>query len=183
MDESPFNLHLRRQQGRSKKGTRANVIIPTIRGRSVSLISSIGVLGMHHSKIIDNGTVNANIFADYITELCQYLYDNCSMRNVCIILDNARIHKRGDLERITTCFNYEYQFLSPYSYMLNPIENAFSKIKCSVREILRNNDEGTLSNFILQGVQTINPEDCAGYFRQMNTNLINAAAGLPYVHQ
>ena len=37
-------------------------------------------------------------------------------------------------ERITSEFNFEYKFLSPYSYMLNPIENAFSKIKNGVRQ-------------------------------------------------
>lgn len=175
-------MHLRRQQGRAKKGLRANVKMPTIRGRSVSLIASIGISRMYFYKVIDNSTVNGDIFAAYIQELCEYLSDSCNLENVCIILDNARIHRQKDLERITNEFNYKYHFLSPYSYMVNPIECAFSKVKCTVRELARN-QEGSLSDFIAMGVNSINPQDCAGYFRHMTRNLINSAAGLPYVHK
>ena len=38
IDESSFNLHLKRYHARSKKGTRAIVTVPTIRGRSISLL-------------------------------------------------------------------------------------------------------------------------------------------------
>ena len=35
IDEGPLNLHIKRNYGRSPSGTRANVIIPTYRGRIV----------------------------------------------------------------------------------------------------------------------------------------------------
>jgi len=183
VDESPFNLHLKRQQARSKKGTRANIRIPTVRGRSVSLIASIGIGGMHFSKIIDNSTVNGDIFASYIKELCSFLRDVKGMNNVCIILDNARIHRKKDMEEITSEFGFQFKFLAPYSYMLNPIETSFSKIKNAVKSMLRNKSNGSLSEFILNGVEAITVNDCIGYFRHMTRNLINSAAGLPYVHQ
>jgi len=182
VDESPFNLHLKRSIARSKKGTRANVKVPTIRGRSVSLLASISIDGMGFSKVIDNSTVNGAIFADYIRELCNHLKVVKGMTNACIILDNARIHRKQDMESITSEFNFQFRFLSPYSYMLNPIETAFSKIKISVKELLRNTENGSLSNFIMIGVGTVTPNDCGGFFRHMTRNLINSAAGLPYNH-
>jgi transposase len=50
-------------------------------------------------------------------------------------MDIARIHHGGDLSEIAGDFIL-CSFLSPYSYMLNPIENAFSKIKTIVRSRL-----------------------------------------------
>lgn len=111
------------------------------------------------------------------------LYNDFQIYEACIILDNARIHRKQDLQEITNEFGYEYHFLSPYSYMLNPIEFAFSKIKSSVRGLLRQGEDGSLSDFIMRAVQFVTPEDCNGYFRKVIRNLVNSAAGLPYCHQ
>lgn len=182
VDESSFNLHLKRTMGRSKQGTRANVTVPTIRGRSVSLIASISINGMCHCKTIANSTVNANIFSEYLHELCLYLKDIKRMDNACIILDNARIHKSEDIRRITEQFSFNFHFLSPYSYMLNPIENSFSKLKSCMRARLRTGATGSLSEMIISEIGNITSEDCAGYFRYVSRNITNAAAGLSYNH-
>ena len=73
--------------------------------------------------------------------------------------------------------------MAPYSYILNPIETVFSKAKKVVKQIVRSRLDGTLADFILQGVQAITLGDCTGYFHHMTSNIINAAAGLPYVHK
>ncbi|KAF7699493.1 hypothetical protein CDIK_1250 [Cucumispora dikerogammari] len=41
IDESPFNISMRRNYGISAAGTRGTMIVPTNRGRSLSLISAI----------------------------------------------------------------------------------------------------------------------------------------------
>ena len=98
-------------------------------------------------------------------------------------MDNSRIHKRTEIEIITLEFNFEYKFLSPYFYMLNPIENAFSKIKNGVRSRLRLGTNGFLSELILSETNTITPTDSAGYFRNILRNITNCAAELPYIHK
>uniref|UniRef100_A0A0N5BZS1 DDE_3 domain-containing protein n=1 Tax=Strongyloides papillosus TaxID=174720 RepID=A0A0N5BZS1_STREA len=62
-------------------------------------------------------------------------------------------------------FNFDFKFLSPYSYMLRPIENAFSKVKSCVRSRLRNNENGVLSDIIMSETNNITSTDCNGYFR------------------
>lgn len=168
--------------GRSKIGTRANTLMPTVRGRSVSMIASMGVSGMHYHKIISNSTVNGNIFSCYIEDLCYYLKNEKYMNDVCLILDNARIHRENDIVRITSSYNYSFHFLSPYSYMLNPIECAFSKIKSIVRGSLRMENDMVLSESIAIAAGQITHEDSSGFFRLMSRNITNAAAGLPYNH-
>lgn len=54
-----------------------------------------------------------------------------------IILDNARIHHGDKILELTRPLGVRLEFLPPYSPDLNPIEEAFSKIKQFIR---RNND-------------------------------------------
>lgn len=183
IDETSFNLHIKRSKARSKKGTRALINVPAVRGRSVSLIGSMTINGMGYCKTISHSTVNGNIFLEYIKELCHYSRDVLHMRNACLILDNARIHRKNDMETITQEFGYSFKFLSPYSYMLNPIENAFSKIKNCVRSRLRMGFEGDLSSLILQSVGNVTIRDCVGYFSYVQCNIINCAAERPYIHR
>ena len=182
IDESSFNLHLQRSQARSTRGTRAIVRVPTVRGRSISLLASMTINGISHCKTISNSTVNASIFSSYIFELCTYLRETLHMRNACLILDNARIHRLYDIQRTTAEFGYEYKFLSPYSYMLNPIENAFSKIKLEIRARLHIGETRSLSDLMLEEMRNVTPTDCVGYFRYILRNITNCAAELPYVH-
>jgi len=182
IDEISFNLHLSRKNGRSKRGTRTNVTVPTVRGRSITLISSLTINGMPYSKVVINSTVNANIFSEYIRELCRYLKEVRNMTGAVLIFDNAKVHRRENIEPAVREFEFNFKFLSPYSYMLNPIESVFSKIKNIVRARLRAGSTGALSDMVLEAVNEITPEDCSSYFRYMARNITNCAAGLPYEH-
>uniref|UniRef100_A0A0K0FIZ6 DDE_Tnp_IS1595 domain-containing protein n=1 Tax=Strongyloides venezuelensis TaxID=75913 RepID=A0A0K0FIZ6_STRVS len=76
-------------------------------------------------------------------------------------------------------FNFDFKFLSQYSYMINPIENAFSKIKYCVRSRLRNNENEVSSDIIMSKINNITSTDCNGYFRCT----INCAAEVPYYYK
>ncbi|KAF7686588.1 hypothetical protein CDIK_3120, partial [Cucumispora dikerogammari] len=97
VDESSFNLHICRSQGRSTVGTRATVVLPTIRGKSISLLSSICSKRIVYSKVISNSTVDVNIFSAFFEELCHFLKHSLNKEGVCLILDNARIHKEAEI--------------------------------------------------------------------------------------
>ena len=58
-------------------------------------------------------------------------------------VDNARIHHANIITDFLNRENINIVFLSPYSYMLNPIEYSFSKIKSVVRRELSNGYNGT----------------------------------------
>ncbi|KAK6029774.1 hypothetical protein OSTOST_04110 [Ostertagia ostertagi] len=51
------------------------------------------------------------------------------MNGAWLIMDNAKIHKTEEVRRLLDDTPYQLKFLSPYSYMLNPAENVFSKIQ------------------------------------------------------
>ena len=50
-----------------------------------------------------------------------------------LVLDNARIHHDNDLIEYIKAFGGRVEFLPPYSPDFNPIEEAFSSIKASLR--------------------------------------------------
>ncbi|KAF7685905.1 hypothetical protein CDIK_3346 [Cucumispora dikerogammari] len=115
--------------------------------------------------------------------MCYFLKHNLNREEICIILDNARIHKEKHIARIKLSCGYYYKFLSPYYYMLNPIENAFIKIKNSVRAQLTSEDSNNLHELINIAISTITSEDCSRFFRYMLRNFTNCAAETPYSHQ
>jgi hypothetical protein len=63
-----------------------------------------------------------------LEELCFHLKKNLNLNNMCIILDNTRIHKVDEFKRITSYFEYIFKFLSPYSYLLKPMNRRFQKL-------------------------------------------------------
>ena len=59
-------------------------------------------------------------------EFFPYLNEN---RNKVLIMDNARIHKTDEVQRILREHNIAFRFTVPYSPQLNPIEEFFSMLK------------------------------------------------------
>ncbi|KAK6011386.1 hypothetical protein OSTOST_23534 [Ostertagia ostertagi] len=84
--------------------------------------------GIVHSKIINDGTCNSPKFCAFIEELLAEIHDREEMNGAWLIMDNAKIHKTEEVRRLLDDTPYQLKFLSPYSYMLNPAENVFSKM-------------------------------------------------------
>ncbi len=51
------------------------------------------------------------------------------LESVVFIMDNATIHHALIFSEFVELHNLTVEYLSPYSYMLNPIEFSFSKSK------------------------------------------------------
>lgn len=172
IDESGFNLHLRRRKARSRRGQRAPLTIPAVRGRNVSLIIAANQTEILHHEIITEGSVNAAIFKRFLENLLEKLRADNFYDNSWLIMDNARIHHAEIVREVFYNQNYILHFLSPYSFMLNPIENIFSKIKSVVRRMLVNNETSiSLSEAINIGVNAITTADCTGYMVNMMRNI------------
>ena len=84
-----------------------------------------------HDKIIDDDTCNCTKFCGFVRELVSILRDKEDLHDAWLIMDNVRIHKTEEFRQIISNSPNELKFLSPYSCMLNSIENVFSKVKSS----------------------------------------------------
>ena len=78
-----------------------------------------------------DGTVNGEKFVHFVerTLLPQLLpFNGMNPRSV-VVMDNASIHHVGEVIELIESTGALIEFLPPYSPDLNPIEEAFSKLK------------------------------------------------------
>lgn len=91
------------------------------------------IAGLRHDKMIApavvEGAMNRELFNGWVT---QHLLPILSRGDV-IIFDNLSSHKDKRLRQACREHGVHRLFLPPYSPDLNPIENAFSKLKSYLR--------------------------------------------------
>jgi len=121
IDETGFNIWMRRSHGRSEIGTQIHAVIPNCRGSNITLIMAISKRGPIHHKIL-MGSATKEKYQQFINELDEKLPPTRHY----LIQDNASIHKNVNS-------THEMKYLPPYSPFLNPIEAVFSKLKLLVR--------------------------------------------------
>lgn len=80
-----------------------------------------------------------------------------------VILDNLGSHKSKAVRQMIQAAGARLWYLPPYSPDLNPIEQAFSKIKHWMRQAQKRTIEDTWRH-IGHLIHDIQPRECANYF-------------------
>ena len=107
-----------------------------------------------------NGPINGESFLNYVE---QFLVPVLRQGDV-VIMDNLGSHRAQAIRTAIASAGARLLFLPPYSPDLNPIEQAFSKLK----HVLRKAKERTLddvTNRIGSILTQFRPEECSNYFR------------------
>ncbi|KAG0435246.1 hypothetical protein DMUE_4814, partial [Dictyocoela muelleri] len=91
IDESSFNLYLRRTFGRSQRRSTVSVVVPSNRGLNVSLISAIYNEKPLFGKTY-TGSINSIRFIEFMEELLNICDEYYDLENCIFIMDNAKIH-------------------------------------------------------------------------------------------
>lgn len=114
--------------------------------------------------------VNSEHFLDFVDKsLVHHLmpFDGINPRSV-VVLDNASIHHVDEVVHAIRSMGALLHFLPPYSPDMNPIEEAFSKVK----GYLKANDlaiqfvpDDEIQDFILAGFASITQSDCIQWFQ------------------
>lgn len=179
VDESGFNLALHRHRGRSLIGTRATTVVPTIRGGNVSLLLAVSPEhGVIHRKVSLGGTTG-EVYAQFIREMISSELVR-SLGSCVIVADNATIHKTQATGEVLSGaeVNHELMFLPPYSPQLNPVEQAFSKVKLHVRSY-ELEGRTQLLTCIDDAIDSITVEDSQGWYREVRRYYVHCASGRP----
>lgn len=154
IDEAGFNISMRREYGWSAVGEKAVLTVPVTRGLNVSFIGAISAKGCIELKVrapvapsnkkrkldsetnaekVSRGTT-ANHFYGFVKSVIQQIENNKELQGMrYLILDNAAIHKRRDLQLLVALSGLELVFLPPYSPGLNAIEEFWSVCKSKVK--------------------------------------------------
>ena len=81
-----------------------------------------------------------------------------------VILDNCSIHHMEEIVRMIEEIGAIVHFLPPYSLDFNPIEEAFSKVKATLKLLGQEADMGEdPQNLVLSALTSITPEDCQSW--------------------
>jgi transposase len=158
VDESSTNVALTPRYGRAPKGERAYGKAPRNWGKNVTLISSIGVDGMGASMSIE-GSSDTDSFGRYMREV---LVPSLRCGQI-VLMDNLSVHTSGWVRELIEEKGCQLWLLPSYSPDMNPIEEAFSKVKALLRKAKARTLEA-LFEATAKALEAVNADDARGYF-------------------
>ena len=152
------NTSLSPLYGWSRVGERLRAKAPRNWGKNVTLISSMSLAGMGPSVAVEGATTRA-VFEAYVE---QALAPSLRRRQV-VVMDNLTAHKGERVRGLVEGRGCELVYLPPYSPDLNPIEEAFSKMKGALRKAQARTRE-TLIEAMGHALHAVSPSDARGFF-------------------
>jgi len=159
VDESGFNTSMTRLRARAPKGKRAHGKVPRNRGKNTTLIAAITLEGAIGESMTVEGGTDALAFETYVEH---FLAPSLSEGQV-VVLDGLGAHRTQRVKELIEAREADLVYLPSYSPDLNPIEEAFSKIKHLVRKEGQRVREA-LVEAIGRSLAAVTPEDAAGWF-------------------
>ena len=160
MDESGFNTSMTRLRARAPRGERAYGKVPRNRGKNTTLIAAITLEGGMGEAAAIEGATDAKVFEAYDVE--EFLAPTLEAGQV-VVLDGLGAHRTRRVRELIERRGADLVFLPSYSPDLNPIEEAFSKIKQLVRKAGSRTREALVAS-IAAALSTVTLEDAAGWF-------------------
>ena len=147
-----------RLRARAPRGQRAYGRVPRNRGRNTTLLASMTHEGMGPSMAVVGSTKKA-VFEAYVERV---LAPSLCAGQV-VILDNLGAHRGRRVRELVEGRGCELVFLPAYSPDMNPIEEAFSKVKGLLRKA-KARQRGALVEAIGRALSAISAQDARGYF-------------------
>lgn len=146
-DETNFNIHCKRKNGRAKIGSRAHIKLSNTKGSNLHCIGAISPTCLIFFGT-RRGSLKAEDFRIYVNGIVDNILQN-GIRKAVIIIDNAPSHCKAEKqlqEKLSSIDNEAFDDihllrLAPYSHSLNPIENYWSSFKSKVKNIMRRRRE------------------------------------------
>lgn len=130
LDETCVKTNMVRLRGRAPRGTRLHGPAPFGKWQTQTFIAGLTQDGLIAPWVV-NGAMNGAAFETYVeTQLAPRLEPG-----TVVILDNLSTHKVPRAAKALRRRRCWFLFLPPYSPDLNPIEQAFAKLKAHLRRI------------------------------------------------
>lgn len=126
--------------------------------KTTTFVGALRLSGMTAPMVLD-GPMNGAWFLAYVQ---QVLAPTLKPGDV-VIMDNLAAHKSTPVRDAIEAVGARLLFLPPYSPDLNPIENAFAKLKAMLRKAAARSIE-QLWDAIARIIQTYSRQECTNYF-------------------
>ena len=158
VDETGATTKMARLRGRAPRGERCQAAIPHGHWKTTTFVAGLRLSGMTAPMVLD-GPMNGPAFLAYVE---QVLAPTLTSGDI-VIMDNLAPHKSAAVRKAIEAVGARLLLLPPYSPDLNPIENAFAKLKALLRKAAERTVDG-LSRRIGILVDAFTPKECANYF-------------------
>jgi transposase len=158
VDEMGTNTSLRPQYAWSRRGERAHARVPRNWGANVTLLASMSVRGMGPCLAVEGSTTKA-VFEAYLERA--FAPSLCPGQMV--VMDNLSSHKGSRVRELIEERGCELLYLPPYSPDLNPIEEAFAKLKALLRKAQARSRE-VLIEAMGRALDAVTANDARGFF-------------------
>ena len=153
-----------RKQGYSVRGKPPQNHSLLVRGERVSAIACMSAMGILDVKVV-KGTSNGDTFYDFLhSHLLPHLlpFDGRNPNSV-VVLDNCSIHRISEVQQVLEEVGVLVHYLPPYSPDYNPIEEAFSKVKQTLRS---ESDEALdVKTQLYSSFTSISSKDCTQWIK------------------
>lgn len=159
IDETWAATNMTRLYGRAPKGKRLLAAIPHGHWKTTTFIGALRCDGLTAPMVVD-GAVNGDVFRAYVE---QVLAPTLKPGDI-VVMDNLQSHKVEGVRAAIEAAGAELRYLPPYSPDMNPIEQAFAKLKTLLRKVEARTVDA-LWTAIGQLVACITAQDCRNLFR------------------
>lgn len=158
VDECGTHTSLALIYGYAPRGERLYLHVPRTRGKNTTVLSSMSSSGMGPSLAVE-GATTARVFETYVEKV---LVPSLEPGQI-VVMDNLGAHRPKRIRELIEHEGCELLYLPAYSPGLNPIEEAFAKIKNLLRKAAARSKE-TLLDAIGAALCAITAEDVQGFF-------------------
>ena len=158
VDEMGSNVSLSTLYAWSRRGERAFGSAPRNWGKNVTLLASITAGGVGPCLAVEGATTRA-VFEAYLERVLAPTL----VPGQVVVMDNLSAHKGGRVREILEEAGCEPLYLPLYSPDLNPIEQAFSKVKGLMRRAEARTREA-LVEAMGRALDAVTEEDAWGFF-------------------
>lgn len=147
-----------RLRGRGPRGERVIGKVPYGHWKTTTFVAGLRCDGLTAPFVIDK-PMNGNIFLAYVE---QVLMPTLKQGDI-VVMDNLAAHKVDGVREAIETVGATVLYLPPYSPDLNPIEQAFSKLKALLRKAAERTVPA-LWDRIGQTLAAFTPAECSNYF-------------------
>jgi transposase len=157
IDETGAATNMARRYGRSRRGRRLDVPRPHGHWKTTTLVTGLTSEGFVAPCVTD-GAMNGRLFRAWVEQMLAPLLQPGDV----VIMDNLSCHKAVAIREAIEARWATLLYLPPYSPDLNPIEQAFAKLKALLRKAAARS-VAALWSTIGELLDRFTPAECANY--------------------
>ncbi len=157
IDETWIKTNMAPLYGWGAKGKRLRGLAPHGHWRTLTFVGALRCDRLAAPCVFD-GPINGECFRAYVEQQLLAVLEPGDI----VVMDNLGSHKSAAVRATIRAAGARLWFLPPYSPDLNPIEQAFAKIKHWMRHAHRRTIEDTWRH-LGHLISTIEPGECANY--------------------